>query len=30
MDRIFFVYLDWTLENVPRCFYVRKSLVSHK
>jgi hypothetical protein len=24
MDRIFFVYVDWTLENVPRTFYVGK------
>jgi len=21
---VFFVYLDWTLENAPRCFYVGK------
>lgn len=24
--KIFFVYLDWTLEIVPRCFYVGKGL----
>lgn len=24
MDRILFVYLDWTLEDSPRCFYVGK------
>lgn len=24
MNKIFFVYLDWTLEDIPRCFYVGK------
>lgn len=24
MNKIFFVYVDWTLEDVPRCFYVGK------
>lgn len=23
-DRVLYVYLDWTLEDVPRCFYVGK------
>jgi len=24
MSKIFFVYLDWTSEDIPRCFYVGK------
>lgn len=28
MTRVFCVYLDWTLESVPRCFYVGKGNVS--